>query len=148
MGRSVTGRERLRRWLVPGLCESPLRLRASRLFPNRVDCLAGGRVRKLGVGFVLRGQASRSLVSLHVRVRAWDHLPVITVSHVVRDRQVGRRGEAGHEFGWTDSGHDVTDLSGQVGLGFGRLCWSFCPRGVVLALLVFGSTVRLRCRRL
>jgi|ERR1051325_3574405 hypothetical protein len=37
------------------------------------------------------------------------------------------RGLVGHEFGRTDSGHAVPDLSGQPGRGFGLLLSSFHP---------------------
>jgi hypothetical protein len=48
----------------------------------------------------------------------------MTVSQTVSDRKGGRRSEAGHGFDLTNSGHEVTDLSGQLGLGFGRVpCW-------------------------
>jgi hypothetical protein len=48
---------------------------------------------------------------------------------------LGRRhAQAGHGFVRTDSGHEVADLSGQVGLGFGRLSCSFPPSGALLAV--------------
>jgi hypothetical protein len=37
----------------------------------------------------------------------------------------------------TDSGHEVADLSGQVGLGFGRWLWWILPEGCGFSCLVF-----------
>ena len=38
-------------------------------------------------------------------------------------------GSAGHGSGRADSGHEVTDLSGQLGLGFGRWLWWVLAEG-------------------
>src|SRR5580704_7083833 len=66
---------KLRRSLPLRLGGSHLRPGASRLFPNWVDCLAGGRVRKRVGGCVLQDEAPRTVLPLRVRVQAWDHLP-------------------------------------------------------------------------
>src|SRR5260370_41458608 len=47
------------------LAESPPRLGASHRAPCPIDCLAGGRVRGLVAGFVLRGVAFRLGVRSH-----------------------------------------------------------------------------------
>src|SRR5215471_17557074 len=59
------------------------RLGASRRVPSLIDCLVGGRVRRLFGGYVLRGKVFRSGVLLHVRVRAWGSPPAITVAQPV-----------------------------------------------------------------
>ena len=43
----------------------------------------------------------------------------MTVPQTVFDRKGGRRGQVGHEFDRTDSGHEVSDLDGGCG-GFRR----------------------------
>ena len=53
----------------------------------------------------------------------------MTVAQTVSDRKGGGRVEAGRGFVVTYSGRGAADLSGQVGLGFGRLCWWFWSEG-------------------
>src|ERR1700687_2847208 len=61
-----------RRWLH--LEGSPVQLGASRLDPNRIDYLAGRRVRRLAGELVLPGKMFRLGEPFRVRVLAWDHL--------------------------------------------------------------------------
>src|SRR5260370_25113658 len=61
----------LRRSRTPETEESPLQLGANRPTPSPIDYPAGCRVRRLAAGFVLRVEASRSGVPLHVQALAF-----------------------------------------------------------------------------
>src|SRR5260370_1298701 len=61
----------LRRSRTPEPEESPLRLGANRPTPSLIDYPAGCRVRRPVAGFVLRVEASRSRVPLHVQALAF-----------------------------------------------------------------------------
>jgi hypothetical protein len=47
------------------------------------------------------------------------------------------RGEVGHEFGRTDSGHEVADSSGQLGLGFWPVVLVILAEGCSFGCFVF-----------